>query len=93
MEGPTLQDHLFHDSSILLDQQTQRPTDQAGILPRIAFYIQKEIKRYEKLHGKSIKFEVSALEIYCENIRDLLSENDNQYLEIKNNKNAIFCPG
>jgi hypothetical protein len=35
---------------------------------------------------------VSALEIYCENIRDLLSENES-YLQLKNNGNKIVCPG
>ena len=31
------------------------------------------MERYQKMLGKDLKIEVSALEIYCDNIRDLLS--------------------
>jgi len=48
----------------------------SGILPRIAVFIQKEIDRYRNHFNKELSFEVSALEIYCENIRDLLWQNN-----------------
>ena len=97
MEGPTMtqsdQQSTADQQSHLIDNKSKNPTKVAGILPRIAFYIQQEIERYEQSHGKRIKIEVSALEIYCENIRDLLSSSDKQYLEIKCNKSEIFCHG
>ena len=44
--------------------------------------------------GKKISYEVSALEIYCENIRDLLCENDSpKYLELMNQGKEVVCPG
>lgn len=92
MEGPTIGEK-HGEQQKLIDAKTQRPTKSSGILPRIAFFIHQEINRYEQSIGKKIRFEVSALEIYCENIRDLLSTNENQYLEIKSNKSQIFCPG
>ena len=45
-------------------------------MPRIAVFIDNEIKRYKRDFSKEIYFEVSALEIYCENIRDLLWSRD-----------------
>jgi len=37
---------------------------------------------------------VSALEIYCEQIRDLLSPVENTYLELKNTQDKKnVCPG
>ena len=93
MEGQTAGGDLNTEQSLLIDPVTQKPTKVAGILPRTALFLQSEIKRYEANLGKKIQFEVSALEIYCENIRDLLSQNENQYLELKSNGSQIFCPG
>ena len=64
MEGP--------DSHLMFDPDNNRPYELSGILPRIAIFIEKEIDRYKHQFGQKIWIEVSALEIYCENVRDLL---------------------
>ena len=64
MEGP--------DSNNMFEPDTGKPSDVAGILPRIAVFIEAEMQRYMRQFGQEIVIEVSALEIYCENIRDLL---------------------
>ena len=90
MEGPTSFDQ--HNNDLLIDSFNGKPTEQAGILPRTALFMQQEIQRYKQQFSKQITYEVSALEIYCENIRDLLSDNES-YLQLKNNGNKIVCPG
>ena len=87
MEGPT------NRPAALVDANTQRAQKYSGILPRIAILLQSEMERYEKTLGKDLKIEVSALEIYCENIRDLLSTRADQYLDLKNSGGKTVCPG
>ena len=76
----------------LIDPKTYVPSDVAGILPRTALFIQQEIDRYHKQFRKKISIEVSALEIYCDDIRDLLSEKSN-LVEMKNVGNKVQIPG
>jgi hypothetical protein len=77
MEGPT------ETIGIQLIDDDIKPSKSAGILPRVAIFLNSEMKRYEKQFQKKILIEVSALEIYCENIRDLLNPtNGPVYLEI-----------
>ena len=64
MEGP--------DSTKLFNEGSGKPYEWSGILPRIALFIQGEIERYQRQFSQEIFIEVSALEIYCENVRDLL---------------------
>jgi hypothetical protein len=64
MEGP--------EAYKLFDMTENKPYELSGILPRIAIFIQKEIERYKRQFNQEIFIEVSALEIYCENVRDLL---------------------
>lgn len=89
MEGPVKEVESYRN----MDSLDLKPDVHSGILPRIAVFINHEIKRLQASLGKSITYKVSALEIYCENIRDLLSSSENHYLEIKNIKNEVVCPG
>ena len=76
MEGPAQQ--------ILYNEETRKLLKEAGILPRIAHFIWSEIERNRKHFGKEIFIEVSALEIYCETIRDLLSPGTHyQFVDLK----------
>ena len=59
-----------------VDDESLKLTAYSGILPRIAFYMHQEMERIEKQFGNKVTIEVSALEIYCEQIRDLLSPSD-----------------
>ena len=72
----------------------------SGILPRIALFIWKEIERVRKHFGREIIIDVSALEIYCEHIRDLLwepqtksEENKHKFVEIKTVGSKVTCVG
>ena len=91
MEGP--------DSNKLFNEQTGKPYDFSGILPRLAIFIQSEIERYQRQFSQEIFIEVSALEIYCENVRDLLwqggkKDGTNQrYVQIKTVGSKIACIG
>jgi hypothetical protein len=79
MEGPPNETNgnSFYD-------ENDKAQKSAGILPRVALFLNSEMKRYEKQFGKHIRIEVSALELYCENIRDLLNpQGGHVYLEIQ----------
>jgi hypothetical protein len=45
MEGPTSFDQ--HNNDLLIDSFNGKPTEQAGILPRTALFMQQEIQRYK----------------------------------------------
>ena len=47
-------------------------TIEEGILPRTAKFLFAELKRVHK----KFTIEISSLEIYCDNIRDLFSESN-----------------
>lgn len=94
MEGPSYEQ--FYDF------KTNQLTDCSGILPRLAEYIWIERQRVKKVYNYrcDMQIEVSALEIYCENIRDLLweppadSPNQAKYLEMKAiNNQKVKCVG
>ena len=94
MEGP--------NSELKFDQTTNQPFKLSGILPRTAIFIWDEITRYRKQFGLTIFIEVSALEIYCETIRDLLWEPTDKkdknltttnYVEMKTIGNKVQCIG
>ena len=90
MEGPSC-DSGPKDNQLLIDQQNMNATELDGILPRTALLLHNEVKKYASM-GKKISYEVSAIEIYCENIRDLLCENDSpQYLELMNQGKNVIC--
>ena len=79
MEGPSIEEAAM----IVTHNNKLKPHQKSGILPRIACFLQAEMERLEK-YGQTMKIEVSALEIYCENIKDLLNPKEgNVYLELK----------
>jgi len=85
MEGP--------DSAELFNEKTNKCYKDSGILPRIAIYIFKEIERLHQKLGIETYIEVSALEIYCETIRDMLNESSDKYVEIKGTGKTMICHG
>ena len=91
MEGPCIQDPSMDGSFVDENMQIHY---KSGILPRVALFLQAEIEKYQK-YGKEMKIEVSALEIYCENIRDLLNPSDsNVYCELKTSSaSKVRCVG
>ena len=72
MEGPILENTL---------------TEESGILPRIAYFMDSEVGRCRSM-GKPISYQIGALEIYCEHVRDLLSDCDDN-LEIRGQGKAV----
>ena len=73
---------------VIFDDRWQ-PTEHAGILPRVAVYIQGEIRRCKEQFGREVSIEVSALEIYCDVIRDLLGDT---IVDIRNlGNNRVTC--
>jgi kinesin family protein C1 len=76
MEGPCIEDDVMRGSFI---DHNRKPVEYAGILPRVACFLESEMERHYKM-GKPLEIEVSALEIYCENIRDMLLDNGNPIL-------------
>lgn len=69
MEGPCIQDDVMGGAFI---DSNMKPLEHSGILPRVACLLQKEMERNQNL-GTPLRIEVSALEIYCEKIRDMLN--------------------
>lgn len=70
-------------------------SDEAGILPRTALYIHKEIQRLLKQFKSEIRIKISAIEIYCENIRELFKDDKNELANVskkkENKENNFFC--
>ena len=77
MEGP-LSDCLF-DSQF-------RVHELSGILPRTAIFLFKEVQRLQSYIYDEIKVEISALEIYCDEVRDLFSD---KVIDLMTNKNKV----
>jgi len=50
--------------------------DSCGILPRTAQFVFTEIGRKLNQGKKDYRLEVSSLEIYCENVKDLYSDSE-----------------
>lgn len=67
MEGP--------DASLLFDENFE-VNDLSGILPRAAEFLFQEIARLQKQFSREFKLEISSLEIYCDNLRDLFADNE-----------------
>ena len=66
MEGPD-QEMLFSEKDFSL-------SDLSGILPRTAVHLFKEKERLMRNFKRSLDLEISAIEIYCEEIRDLFND-------------------
>ena len=52
--------------------------DNAGILPRLAEFIKLEIERVQTKVNKRIEIEISAIEIYCNEVKDLFRPEQSQ---------------
>ena len=75
MEGPSF--NFILDQSILNSVQEKTAIEESsGILPRTAEFVFKEIHRIRSQGKKDYSIEISSLEIYCENVRDLYSDLD-----------------
>ena len=66
MEGP--------DYGFMLDDNTYQIHDCSGIIPRAAEFIFAEINRIKTQFKREYRIEISSLEIYCENLRDLYND-------------------
>jgi hypothetical protein len=90
MEGPSIDSNCMNGSFTDINM---KPVSNSGILPRVACLLQKEMLKYQKF-GKPLSIQVSALEIYCENIRDLLSPRiEPTYLDLRSVGNKVNCVG
>ena len=68
MEGP--------NKNELYDENTFELKTLSGILPRTAVFLFQEQARLMKQVGRKLKFEISAIEIYCNKLRDLFASKD-----------------
>ena len=64
--------------------------EQTGILPRIAHVMDAEAAKSRK-EGKPLSYQVGAIEIYCEQVRDLLGDGDN--MEVRGAGRNVICVG
>jgi hypothetical protein len=60
--------------------------EMSGILPRTAIFIFKEVERLRSYIYDEIKVEISALEIYCDEVRDLFSD---KVIDLMTDKNKV----
>lgn len=58
----------------------------SGILPRTACFIQEEVSRLQKFKDNKIEVEISALEIYCDSVKDLFSE---EVIELQTDRTKV----
>eukprot|EP00347_Sterkiella_histriomuscorum_P015099 403358324 len=85
MEGPDYQS--LYDENYKLNGMS-------GIIPRAADFIFAEITRIKSQFKREYKIEISSMEIYCENLRDLYAEGtDNSSLNLISVKNKIVIQG
>ena len=77
MEGP-LSDCLF-DSHFQVHELS-------GILPRTAIFLFKEVQRLQSYIYDEIRVEISALEIYCDEVRDIFSD---KVIDLMTDKNKV----
>ena len=60
--------------------------EMSGILPRTAIFLFKEVERLRSYIYDEIKVEISALEIYCDEVRDLFSD---KVIDLMTDKNKV----
>jgi hypothetical protein len=70
--------------------ENQELAPEAGILPRTAIFLFRELERLQTNFSSEFRIEISSLEIYCDKIRDLLSEtNENVVLRADSNQKVV----
>ena len=74
MEGP--------NSEKIFDAENNALLEDSGILPRIACFMAKNIR------NDIFEFYISALEIYCDDIRDLFKDEESQVSTNTKSKNG-----
>jgi Zn finger protein HypA/HybF involved in hydrogenase expression len=86
MEGPPY---------VYMDSENMQIDETSGILPRTAEFIFDELKRIRASGNKEFRVEISSLEIYCDNVRDLYSEEEStsQSLNLITVKNKVVIQG
>ena len=77
MEGP--------HSEVLFDKD-MKVHELSGILPRTAIFILEEVTRLQSYIYDEIKVEISALEIYCDEVKDLFSD---KIIDLMTDKNKV----
>ena len=65
MEGP--------NQEMLFDETTFNVHNLSGILPRTALFLFDEMKRMDRDFKRTFTLEISAIEVYCDTVRDLFS--------------------
>lgn len=78
MEGPIGEG--INDSQLQLHEMS-------GILPRTAIFIFKEVERLKSYIYDEIRVEISALEIYCDEVKDLFSD---KIIDLMTDKNKVI---
>ena len=58
----------------------------SGILPRTAFFIVEECQRMSRFMYDETKIEISALEIYCDTVKDIFSD---KTVELQTDKDRV----
>ncbi|CDW75746.1 carboxy-terminal kinesin 2 [Stylonychia lemnae] len=85
MEGP--------DYGYMQDDNCYQINDCSGIIPRAANFIFSEIDRIKAQFKREYHIEISSMEIYCENLRDLYNDQVDQQLNLVSVKNKILIQG
>ena len=65
MEGP--------NADMLFDETTFNVHELSGILPRTGIFLFDTMRRMEKDLKRTFRLEISAIEVYCDTVRDLFS--------------------
>ena len=87
MEGPPYSSTFQTDGDSTVDEIS-------GILPRTAEFIFGEIRRLNKQSGKQYHLEISSIEVYCDNVKDLYGqEGNNQEMQLVTVKNKVVIQG
>lgn len=84
MEGPN-KNELYEEK-----ENTFKVRELSGILPRTAIFLFEEQARLKKQVGCQLSFEISAIENYCNKLRDLFSINSSKIVDVKTDPNKKF---
>ena len=77
MEGPN-KNELYEEN-----KNTFKARKLSGILPRTAIFLFEEQARLKKQVGCQLSFEISAIEIFCNKLRDLFSIDSSKIVDVK----------
>jgi kinesin family member C1 len=84
MEGPPYSSTFQPGGDSTIDEIS-------GILPRTAEFIFSEMERLNKQSSKQYHLEISSIEVYCDNVKDLYgAEGTNQEMQLITVKNRVM---